>query len=189
MDIKSKLVDSVAHPPLYLSLPDPSDIAALNASIVQSLSPHRFDAILITPPATATWDEIASLPLRAISADPGLIFLWVGPASEDGLERGRETFAKWGFRRAEDIVWVKTNKGQANLEAADSATTNSGPSGTGRDQGGLFVGQKEHCLMGIRGTVRRSTDGRFVHCNVDTDIMLWEDQGGEIVSSSGRYSD
>lgn len=50
---------------------------------------------------------------------------------------------------------------------------------SGRKQGGLFAGQKEHCLMGIRGTVRRSTDGRFVHCNVDTDIMLWEDDGSK----------
>lgn len=29
--------------------------------------------------------------------------------------------------------------------------------------------------MGIRGTVRRSTDGHFVHCNVDTDVIVWED--------------
>ena len=28
--------------------------------------------------------------------------------------------------------------------------------------------------MGIRGTVRRSTDGHFVHCNVDTDVIVWE---------------
>jgi len=32
----------------------------------------------------------------------------------------------------------------------------------------------EHCLMGIRGTVRRSTDGWFVHCNIDTDVIIWE---------------
>ena len=31
--------------------------------------------------------------------------------------------------------------------------------------------------MGIRGTVRRSTDTRFVHCNVDTDVMVWEQEG------------
>jgi hypothetical protein len=28
--------------------------------------------------------------------------------------------------------------------------------------------------MGIRGTVRRSTDPWFVHCNVDTDVIVWE---------------
>lgn len=39
---------------------------------------------------------------------------------------------------------------------------------------------KEHCLMGIRGTVRRSTDGHFAHCNIDTDVIVWEpDANGE----------
>jgi len=28
--------------------------------------------------------------------------------------------------------------------------------------------------MGIRGTVRRSTDSWFVHCNIDTDVIVWE---------------
>jgi len=28
--------------------------------------------------------------------------------------------------------------------------------------------------MGIRGTVRRSTDSFLVHCNVDTDVIVWE---------------
>lgn len=32
----------------------------------------------------------------------------------------------------------------------------------------------EHCLMGIKGTVRRSNDGWFVHCNIDTDVMVWD---------------
>lgn len=27
--------------------------------------------------------------------------------------------------------------------------------------------------MGIRGTVRRSVDTNFVHCNIDTDVILW----------------
>lgn len=30
----------------------------------------------------------------------------------------------------------------------------------------IFQNTKEHCLMGIRGTVRRATDGWFVHTNV-----------------------
>ena len=28
--------------------------------------------------------------------------------------------------------------------------------------------------MGIRGTVRRSNDSWFAHCNVDTDVVVWE---------------
>ena len=42
--------------------------------------------------------------------------MWVGSGAGDGLERGREVLAKWGYRRCEDVVWVKTNK-----------TTNKGP--------------------------------------------------------------
>ena len=34
---------------------------------------------------------------------------------------------------------------------------------------------KEHCLMGIKGTVRRSTDGDFIHANVDLDIIIGEE--------------
>jgi mRNA m6A methyltransferase non-catalytic subunit len=32
----------------------------------------------------------------------------------------------------------------------------------------------EHCLMGIKGTVRRSTDGHLIHANVDTDVIVSE---------------
>lgn len=34
---------------------------------------------------------------------------------------------------------------------------------------------QEHCLMGIKGTVRRSTDGDFIHANVDIDLIIAEE--------------
>nr|XP_018263032.1 uncharacterized protein I303_04522 [Kwoniella dejecticola CBS 10117]OBR85190.1 hypothetical protein I303_04522 [Kwoniella dejecticola CBS 10117] len=163
MNLKSELVENHTHSPLHLHLSplsSPSDI-------ISSLGlNNKFDVILIHP--ISSWEETSNLPIRQISADPGFVFLWVGKGDEEGLERGRECFAKWGFRRAEDIVWVKTNT--ANV---------SGKRGPMIENGSLFASQKEHCLMGIRGTVRRSTDMRFVHCNVDTDVMVWEsdDQG------------
>lgn len=56
----------------------------------------------------------------------------------------------------------------------------------------LFTPTIEHCLMGIRGTVRRSTDSFLVHCNVDTDVLIWEgdSQGGQrlLFSASGADS-
>ena len=33
----------------------------------------------------------------------------------------------------------------------------------------------EHCLVGIKGTVRRNYDGHIIHANVDTDVMLSEE--------------
>ena len=157
MDLKSSLIDSVSHPPLHapISSTSPDDI-------LSTLGSTRFDVILINRRPSDSWDLTASLPIRHLSADPGFVFLWVGGGDEEGLERGRECFAKWGFRRAEDIVWVKSNTRSLDAVTGD----------------GLFARTKEHCLMGIRGTVRRSTDSRLVHCNVDTDVMIWEDEGG-----------
>ena len=34
---------------------------------------------------------------------------------------------------------------------------------------------QEHCLLGIRGTVRCATDGHVIHTNVDTDVMVSEE--------------
>lgn len=191
MDLKAASVDASAHPPLICTLPDTAP-----SSILSSLAPQHFDVILLHPPASASWAEIAALPIRQLSADPGFVFLWVGTGDSDGLERGRECLARWGFRRAEDIVWVKTNRRSAGGSAkeqgaaadgdADSARQGSpggqsqrvlSQSNTGANGNGLFASQKEHCLMGIRGTVRRSTDAYFVHCNVDTDVIVWEPEG------------
>lgn len=89
------------------------------------------------------------------------VFLWVGPGCSDGLERGRETLSRWGYRRCEVITWCLT-------------TTPQG-SGTPRNlsDGGALATSAVHCLVGIRGTVRRSTDTNFVHCNIDTDALFW----------------
>jgi hypothetical protein len=43
---------------------------------------------------------------------------------------------------------------------------------------------KEHCLMGIKGTVRRSTDGHIIHANIDTDVIIAEEPPyGQCISS------
>jgi hypothetical protein len=107
--LKQASVNGQAHPPTHLPL-----------SSLQSLHPMKFDVILIDPPYADTtrdppyggiaWDQITELPIPALSGDPSFIFMWVGHGNSDGLERGREVLAKWGFRRCEDIVWVKTNK-------------------------------------------------------------------------------
>ena len=34
---------------------------------------------------------------------------------------------------------------------------------------------KEHCLMGRKGRLRRSTDSHFIHCNVDVDVIVSEE--------------
>ncbi|KAI0668886.1 MT-A70-domain-containing protein [Trametes maxima] len=153
LSLKKAAVAEHAFPPTFLPY-----------SELSTLHPAKFDVILIDPPFSSSfsWDDLQNLPIPALAADPSFVLMWVGSGSGDGLERGREVMAKWGFRRCEDIVWVKTNK-----------TTNNGP-GTDPPTTSLLTRTKQHCLMGIRGTVRRSTDSWFVHCNVDTDVLIWE---------------
>jgi mRNA (2'-O-methyladenosine-N6-)-methyltransferase len=55
-----------------------------------------------------TYDEIASLKIEEAAATPSFIFIWSGDS--EGLDRGRQLLLKWGYRRCEDIVWIKTNK-------------------------------------------------------------------------------
>ena len=61
---------------------------------------------------------------------------------DDGLERGRDCLQRWGFRRCEDIVWAQTESCTQYAPASPS----------------LLTPVVQHCLMGIRGTVVRSTD-------------------------------
>ncbi|CAL5404497.1 unnamed protein product [Camellia sinensis] len=172
---KDEIVVKSASPPMYYK-------CDLREHV---LSPEffgtKFDVILVDPPWEEyvhrapgvtdhmeywTFDEIMNLKIEAIADTPSFIFLWVGDGV--GLEQGRQCLKKWGFRRCEDICWVKTNK------------TNATP-GLRHDFHTLFqrskvgIMMKEHCLMGIKGTVRRSTDGHIIHANIDTDVIIAEE--------------
>ncbi|KAH7882188.1 MT-A70-domain-containing protein [Phlebopus sp. FC_14] len=153
LNLKKGSVDSHAAPSSYLPFRQ-----------LSSLHPYKFDVILLDPPFSSSfsWDELQELPIPVLAADPSFIFMWVGSGAGEGLERGREVLAKWGYRRCEDVVWVKTNLHSNRGPGTDPPTTS------------LLTRTKQHCLMGIKGTVRRSTDSWFVHCNVDTDVIIWE---------------
>lgn len=164
--LKDELIARTATPPMYLKcdLRQPGQLRQLDC---------KFDVILIDPPleeyqrtqgVTKTkfwsWDSIMQLEIEEVAAPRSFVFLWCG--SSDGLDLGRQCLRKWGFRRCEDICWIKTNKKNIghnkNLEPK-----------------AIFQRTKEHCLMGIKGTVRRSTDGNFIHSNVDIDLIISED--------------
>ena len=164
--LKDELIAQTATPPMYLKcdLRESGQLRQLNC---------KFDVILIDPPleeyqrtqgVTKTkfwsWENIMRLEIEEVSAPRSFIFLWCG--SSDGLDLGRQCLRKWGYRRCEDICWIKTNKKNIghnkNLEPK-----------------AIFQRTKEHCLMGIKGTVRRSTDGDFIHSNVDIDLIISEE--------------
>ncbi|KAJ7441431.1 MT-A70-domain-containing protein [Mycena latifolia] len=113
-----------------------------------SLHPAKFEVILLDPPFSAyfTWVHLQELPVPALAADPSFTFMWVGSGTGEGLESGHEVFARWGYRRCEDVVWVRTNK-----------TTNARTRPRARCSRAL-TRTKQHCLIGIRGTVRWEGD-------------------------------
>lgn len=118
--------------------------------------------------------------LTCLSGD-SFVFLWVGTGAADGLERGREVLAKWGFRRCEDIVCVSVRPDQTSSENGNMVDTEDKTKEHSSSEGEAAMHSNhsgltrtiQHCLMGIRGTVRRSVDTNFVHCNIDTDVILW----------------
>ncbi|XP_070804503.1 N(6)-adenosine-methyltransferase non-catalytic subunit METTL14 isoform X1 [Pituophis catenifer annectens] len=164
--LKDELISKSNTPPMYLQ-------AELEAFELRELK-SKFDVILFEPPLeeyyretgiTAnekcwTWDDIMKLDIEEIAAPRSFVFLWCG--SGEGLDLGRVCLRKWGYRRCEDICWIKTNK------------NNPGKTKT-LDPKAVFQRTKEHCLMGIKGTVRRSTDGDFIHANVDIDLIITEE--------------
>lgn len=189
LQLKRSLVTNHAHPPTYIQADLRND--RTDSFNLLDLAPARFDVILLDPPLKEyvetyphlasqhpsmvgcggpkgaerdywDWDELEKLPLPQIAASPGFVFLWCGSGQGSTLERGRALLTKWGYRKCEDLVWIKTNHNQSH----PIQPSNSIPA--------VFTPTKEHCLMGIRGTVRRSTDGHFVHCNVDTDVIVAE---------------
>ena len=116
INLKNEIIKQTATPPMYLKCDLKTyDLTDLGAS---------FDVILIDPPweeyvtrcpgATnldkTTWscDELAQLKVGAIAENPSFLFIWVGSA--EGLDHGRALMSAWGFRRCEDICWLKTNK-------------------------------------------------------------------------------
>jgi len=166
--LKNRLVSEKAHAPMYLR-------CDLETFDIKSLG-QKFDVILIEPPLEEyarsngvagvkfwDWDKIMALDVGEAAASRAFVFLWCG--SSDGLDLGRLCLQTWGFRRCEDICWIKTNhlktdqRGRPKLLEPQAA----------------FQRTKEHCLMGIKGTVRRSTDGDFIHANVDIDLIIDEE--------------
>jgi len=162
-DLKKALVSHRAHPPTSLRIDWKSEdlLSKLTRGLPTPIQPPaqglRFDVIVISEKGGRhNFSEITqldSLPIESLAAAPSFLFLWL--PSSDLLEVGRALLKKWGFRRAEDIVWVKTNHAEIQRWKSGGMM----PLRTRRkedSQDAVFVRTKEHCLMGIRGTVRRS---------------------------------
>ena len=118
----------------------------------------KFDVIMADPPwdihmdlpyGTLRDDEMKNLPVRKLQ-DDGVIFLWV---TGRATELARDCLELWGYKRIEELVWIKTNQLQRLIR-------------TGRT-GHWLNHSKEHCLIGIKGNPK-------LNRNLDCDVIVSE---------------
>jgi mRNA (2'-O-methyladenosine-N6-)-methyltransferase len=113
----------------------------------------KFNVVMINPSfdSSKALNYTRKLDIDSL-VDKGLLFVW-SPAKY--LEVVREWITHWGFKIADEIVWVKLNQLQM------VASTNT-PSGEG------LYSAKEHCIVAFKGTsdVRTLTLNRQIDCDV-----------------------
>jgi len=130
------------------------DIRYLDFSVL-----GKFSVIMADPPwdihmelpyGTMQDQEMRNLKVQDLS-DDGLIFLWV---TGRAMELGRELLKVWGYKRCDELIWVKTNQLQRLIR-------------TGRTGHWLNHG-KEHCLIGVKGNPPN------VNKRLDCDVLVAE---------------
>ena len=158
---------------------DVSDSSTLRPETVGNV---KFDVIYVSPP----WHEegwspskVALLQISKIAEQNGsFCFLWCGDGNDELLECGRECLQKWGFRRVEEIVWLKTNHkhdGLGNTDEMDVEECKIDDQEQPDKKPNVcpvLLPTKEHCLVGICGNVRRDRDGHIMHANIDVDVIV-----------------
>lgn len=124
-------------------------LSIFNGLISVVMADPPWDIHMELPYGTLTDDEVKNLKIGDIHED-GMIFLWV---TGRAMELARECFKIWGYRRIEEIIWVKTNQLQRIIR-------------TGRT-GHWINHSKEHCLVGIKGNPK-------LNRNLDCDVIVSE---------------
>ncbi|XP_060597198.1 N6-adenosine-methyltransferase catalytic subunit-like [Ruditapes philippinarum] len=109
-----------------------------------------WDIHMELPYGTMQDDEMRKMPVPLMQ-DDGYIFLWV---TGRAMELGRECLELWGYKRIDEIIWVKTNQLQRIIR-------------TGRTGHWLNHG-KEHCLVGVKGNPKGVNKG------LDCDVIVAE---------------
>jgi N6-adenosine-specific RNA methylase IME4 len=180
-ELKNNAIESNRlHPPLYIK----GDLRTMDLLCTLQT---EFESILIDPPwyeyyaraggfppvcnhgesHTPYWsyEEIRRLRIEDIGATPGFCFIWCGNRH---VEQATACLLKWGYRRIEDVCWVKTN---------DEKTINA-PDFLPRGILNILRTTKEHLLVGIKGSVNRSRDGQLIHANIDSDVIIAPQEHG-----------
>lgn len=149
--------DSNSFPPICLRVPE-DKISRMLSDIADTEA--KFDVIMVHGCYESfSPNHIASLCIPRLAARPGLLFLWV-PSHR--IAEGRKILESWGYRHGEDITYHALSEESPHCPGKFSwGRTNT-----------VLRPTTWHCLMGLRGTLRRSTDTHLINCNIDTDVII-----------------
>ncbi|CAD2114219.1 hypothetical protein YYG_00532 [Plasmodium vinckei petteri] len=118
-------------------------------------------------------EDLSDLKIEQIAEVPSFLFIWCGVTH---LEDARVLLNKWGYRRCEDICWLKTNINEKNKKIKYLNEINN--------ENSYLQRTTEHCLVGIKGAVRRSYDIHLIHANLDTDVIIAEETEENIYNNN-----
>lgn len=124
-----------------------------------------FDVVLVGGcyPYAPSLDLLKDLPVAKLTPRPSLGFVWV---PSHGIEAGRRALEAWGFRCSEDIVFMVNDVDSVYFPP--------------QHPDDYLVKSTWHCLMGLKGTLRRSEDYNLINCNVNTDTIV--ENGEEVLN-------
>ncbi|KAI9359574.1 MT-A70-domain-containing protein [Zopfochytrium polystomum] len=84
------------------------DLKCLGRKFPVIMADPPWDIHMSLPYGTMTDDEMKQMGLHEVQ-DEGLLFLWV---TGRAMEVARDCLKYWGYRRVDEIVWIKTNQAQ-----------------------------------------------------------------------------
>ncbi|KAI9329728.1 MT-A70-domain-containing protein [Obelidium mucronatum] len=129
------------------------DLTRLGTNYSVIMMDPPWDIHMQLPYGTMTDDEMKSLAIGSLQETHGggFLFLWV---TGRAMELARQCLDIWGYRRVDEIVWIKTNQLQRIIR-------------TGRTGHWLNHG-KEHCIVAVKGNPGVYNPG------IDSDVIVAE---------------
>lgn len=158
-------LSAAPSPPIYPPQLLNADLKTFDLTILGKfdviVQDSAFDIHMSLPYGTMTDNDIRSMPIAQLQ-DEGLIFFWV---TGRAMELGRELLDHWGYRRVDELIWVKVGQTQRLIR-------------TGRT-GHWLNHTKEHCLIGAKSqsggaATADSPLPSWAHLGLDSDVLVSE---------------
>ncbi|VEU24340.1 DEKNAAC105522 [Brettanomyces naardenensis] len=135
----------------------------------------QFDVIMIGALSEnqLLYPIVSKLPIDKLCAKPGFLFIWASTQKISELSKLLNDPNSWcrRFRRSEELIFVPIDKDSPYY-----------PTDSNIPEKQILEEIQWHCWMCITGTVRRSTDKELIHCNINTDLAIEnEDTGSSAV--------